>query len=43
MRESFGALARGAGWKPLSVWTDANNYFSVHALALEEAPPATAR
>lgn len=32
--ESFGALARGAGWTPLAVWTDANNLFSVHALAL---------
>jgi dimethylhistidine N-methyltransferase len=30
--ESFGALARGAGWKPVAVWTDAKNYFSVHAL-----------
>jgi dimethylhistidine N-methyltransferase len=30
--EMFGALARGAGWKPLKVWTDKANYFSVHAL-----------
>jgi dimethylhistidine N-methyltransferase len=32
--ESFGALARGAGWRPLAVWTDRDQYFSVHALAL---------
>jgi dimethylhistidine N-methyltransferase len=31
--ETFGALARGAGWKPLKVWTDKARYFSVHALA----------
>jgi dimethylhistidine N-methyltransferase len=30
--ESFGALARGAGWKPITAWTDPRNYFSVHAL-----------
>jgi dimethylhistidine N-methyltransferase len=30
---SFSALARGSGWSPVSVWTDANGYFSVHALA----------
>jgi len=30
--ESFGAMARGAGWKPLEVWTDARSYFSVHVL-----------
>jgi len=30
--ESFGALARGAGWTPLKTWTDARGYFSVHAL-----------
>jgi dimethylhistidine N-methyltransferase len=32
---SFGALARGAGWSPVAVWTDADNYFSVHALTLK--------
>jgi dimethylhistidine N-methyltransferase len=32
--ESFGALARGAGWTPVAVWTDPDNYFSVHALRL---------
>jgi dimethylhistidine N-methyltransferase len=30
--DSLGALARGAGWKPARVWTDTDNYFSVHAL-----------
>jgi dimethylhistidine N-methyltransferase len=30
--ESFGALARGAGWTPVAVWTDPQNNFSVHAL-----------
>ena len=28
--ESFGALVRGAGWTPVDVWTDPDNYFSVH-------------
>jgi dimethylhistidine N-methyltransferase len=32
--ESFGALARGAGWTPLKTWTDARGYFSVHALTV---------
>jgi dimethylhistidine N-methyltransferase len=32
--DSFGALARGAGWTPAAVWTDADNYFSVHVLTL---------
>jgi dimethylhistidine N-methyltransferase len=36
--ESFGALARGAGWSPLAVWTDADNYFSVHALRFKGEP-----
>jgi dimethylhistidine N-methyltransferase len=30
--ESFKALARGAGWTPASVWTDADSYFSVQVL-----------
>ena len=30
--ESFRALARGAGFTPTATWTDADNYFSVHAL-----------
>ena len=32
--ESFGALARGAGWTPTAVWTDAEKYFSVLVLSL---------
>lgn len=28
----FTALARGAGWNPLAVWTDAGKNFSIHAL-----------
>jgi dimethylhistidine N-methyltransferase len=34
--ESFGALARGSGWNPVAVWTDAGANFSVHALAFED-------
>ena len=30
--ESFGAMARGSGWSPIEVWTDADKCFSVHAL-----------
>jgi dimethylhistidine N-methyltransferase len=30
--ESFGALARGAGWSSVAVWTDSDGFFSVHAL-----------
>ncbi len=31
--ESFGALARGCGgWTTLSLWTDRDSFFSVHAL-----------
>ena len=33
--ESFSALARGSGWSPLAVWTDAGANFSVHALSFE--------
>ena len=35
---SFGALARGAGWAPLAVWTDPDNYFSVHVLSFKGGP-----
>jgi len=38
--ESFGALARGAGWTTTAVWTDADHYFSVHALSLPDEPDA---
>jgi dimethylhistidine N-methyltransferase len=34
--DSFGALARGTGWTPLSVWTDSQRYFCVQALALQD-------
>jgi dimethylhistidine N-methyltransferase len=34
--ESFGALARGAGWTPAAAWTDTNGYFSVQALAAQD-------
>ena len=34
--ELFGALARGSGWTPVAVWTDADKYFSVQALAFED-------
>jgi dimethylhistidine N-methyltransferase len=30
--DSFAALARGAGWVPVAVWTDAKQWFSVHVL-----------
>jgi dimethylhistidine N-methyltransferase len=30
--DSFGALARGAGWTPIKHWTDSAGYFSIHAL-----------
>ena len=31
----FTALARGAGWNPLAVWTDAGKNFSIHALTVD--------
>jgi dimethylhistidine N-methyltransferase len=37
--ESFGALARGASWSTEKVWTDADNFFSVHVLSLRDEPP----
>jgi len=40
--ESFGALARGAGWSPVKVWIDADNRFSVHALTLRDEPLGSA-
>lgn len=30
--DSLRCMARGTGWDPLDVWTDAAGYFSVHAL-----------
>jgi dimethylhistidine N-methyltransferase len=32
--ESFRALAEDAGWRPVATWTDASDYFAVHALKL---------
>jgi dimethylhistidine N-methyltransferase len=37
--EKLTALARGAGWRPLGVWTDACNYFSIQAFELADEPP----
>jgi dimethylhistidine N-methyltransferase len=37
--EKLTALARGAGWRPLGVWTDARNYFSIQAFELSDEPP----
>lgn len=36
--DSFQCLARGAGWTALSVWTDAQKYFSVHVLRWNGEP-----
>ena len=33
---SLGALARGAGWQPAGVWTDAREYFSIQAFTLAD-------
>lgn len=38
--ESLTALARGVGWSPLKMWTDAHKYFSIQAFKLTE--PAAA-
>ena len=37
--DSLRALARGVGWLPDRVWTDANGYFSVQAFTYAEEPP----
>jgi dimethylhistidine N-methyltransferase len=39
--QSLSALARGVGWVPAGVWTDANKYFSIQAFTLAGTPPAT--
>jgi dimethylhistidine N-methyltransferase len=31
--EAFRELARGAGWRPIKVWTDSDGWFSIHVLA----------
>ena len=33
--ETFGCMARGSGWMPTTVWTDKDQYFSVHVLTRE--------
>jgi uncharacterized SAM-dependent methyltransferase len=33
---SLGALARGVGWQPAGVWTDARAYFSIQAFTLAD-------
>lgn len=33
--ESLSALARGVGWRPLKMWTDADKYFSIQAFKLD--------
>jgi dimethylhistidine N-methyltransferase len=33
---SLGALARGVGWQPAGVWTDARKYFSIRAFTLAD-------
>jgi len=33
--ESFRALAAGAGWRPAALWTDPQQYFSIHALVAQ--------
>ena len=30
--ETFGCMARGAGWATTAVWTDKDGYFSIHVL-----------
>jgi dimethylhistidine N-methyltransferase len=37
--ESFGALARGAGWTPVTAWIDASGYFSVQVLTKTATAP----
>ncbi len=33
--ESLSALARGVGWSPVKVWTDADRYFSIQTFRLD--------
>ncbi len=40
--EKLAALARGAGWRPLAVWTDARKYFSIQAFELTDERPVRA-
>jgi dimethylhistidine N-methyltransferase len=41
--DSLRALARGVGWLPDGVWTDAQAYFSVQAFTLTAEPPRPRR
>jgi dimethylhistidine N-methyltransferase len=41
--ESLGALARGVGWTPAGVWTDAKKYFSIQAFTLAAEAPSAVR
>ncbi|HWM83468.1 MAG TPA: L-histidine N(alpha)-methyltransferase [Pseudolabrys sp.] len=40
--QSFGALARGAGWSPLRSWTDDDGYFSIQAFTCAPERAASA-
>ena len=40
--ESLGALARGAGWRPLAAWTGERNYFCIQVFELVEERPLRA-
>jgi len=40
--ESLGAVARGAGWRPLAAWTDARDYFCIQVFELVEERPLRA-
>jgi dimethylhistidine N-methyltransferase len=40
--ESLSALARGAGWRALEAWTDAQNYFSIQVFELADERPLRA-
>jgi L-histidine Nalpha-methyltransferase len=40
--EKLGALARGAGWRPLKTWTDARKYFAIQAFELTDERPVHA-
>jgi dimethylhistidine N-methyltransferase len=40
--EKLGALARGADWRPLQLWTDARNYFVIEAIELSDERPLRA-
>jgi dimethylhistidine N-methyltransferase len=40
--ESLGALARGAGWRPLQTWTDVRKYFCIQVFELVEERPLRA-